>query len=183
MAQWAGLVPANARNAAELGGMLALGAVGLKAFMCPSGMDDFPSVDRLDIEAALPTLMRHRKPLMLHAEIASATDSTCKAGCDVRKHETWEKTRPVQFEVDAAVEIVKALQNVRARYPAEWANATVPGSAFGVHVAHVASANVLPIYLEVRRSASYFLITHLNCQKCRRAKERLHLVNVDLYTR
>lgn len=149
LAQWAGLVPANARSAAELGGMLALGAVGFKGFMCPSGMDDFPPVDRLDIEAALPTLMRHRKPLMLHAEIVSATENMCKAGCDVRKHQTWEKTRPVQFEVEAATEIVKALRNVRARYSAEWANATAPGSAFGVHVAHVASADVLPIYREV----------------------------------
>jgi allantoinase len=149
MAQWGGLIPANARNSAELEGILKLGAVGMKAFMSPSGMDDFPAVDRSDIEAALPALMRHRKPLMLHAEVLSATDNVCNAGCDARKHQSWEQTRPAAFEVKAAREIVKALRNVRSRYPTEWANATLQGSAFGVHIAHVASADVLPVYQEV----------------------------------
>jgi dihydroorotase-like cyclic amidohydrolase len=46
VAQWGGLVASNAHDAGVLGNMLRLGAVGLKGFMSPSGMDDFPAVSR-----------------------------------------------------------------------------------------------------------------------------------------
>jgi hypothetical protein len=46
VAVWGGLVPANARDSAELGRVLAKGAVGLKAFLCPSGSPEFEHVDR-----------------------------------------------------------------------------------------------------------------------------------------
>jgi hypothetical protein len=41
VAFWGGLVPHNAENTTELGALLDAGVVGLKAFMSPSGIDDF----------------------------------------------------------------------------------------------------------------------------------------------
>lgn len=41
---WGGLTHENAHDHRILSEMLRLGAVGLKAFMCPSGIDDFPPV-------------------------------------------------------------------------------------------------------------------------------------------
>jgi hypothetical protein len=114
---------------------------------------------RKDIEAALPVLLRHRKPLMLHAEIVSnGLAGTCDENCDVRKHGSWMDTRPPQFEVDAANAIVAALRNVRASHADLWANATtwtsptrlgVVPEGFKVHIAHLGAADALPIYQQV----------------------------------
>lgn len=51
VAQWGGLVPANSRDARALAGMLRKGAVGLKAFMSPSGVPEFENVARYDAPA------------------------------------------------------------------------------------------------------------------------------------
>ena len=53
---WGGLVPENAYNTRELHRMLRAGAVGLKGFMSPSGMEDFPPVDQC---AACPRACTH----------------------------------------------------------------------------------------------------------------------------
>jgi hypothetical protein len=107
-------------------------------------------VCRGDIEAALPVLMRHRKPLMLHAELVSDTGGTCGADCSRRSHATWAAMRPPSFEIEAAKVIIDALHTVRRRHSELWANATSAGSAFGVHIAHLASAEALPLYQRVR---------------------------------
>ena len=104
---------------------------------------------RRDIEHALPVLMRHRKPLMLHAEILSETDGTCDAGCSPRSHATWLAMRPPKFEVDAARDIVAALHTVRRKHEELWANATQADSAFGVHIAHLSSVEALPVFQQV----------------------------------
>ncbi len=43
---WGGLVPANARDPAALRALLDAGALGLKAFLCPSGARAPASPDR-----------------------------------------------------------------------------------------------------------------------------------------
>jgi dihydroorotase-like cyclic amidohydrolase len=52
VAMWGGLTQDNANDHRTLAEMLHLGAVGLKAFMCPSGINDFPPVS----PCASPTL-------------------------------------------------------------------------------------------------------------------------------
>lgn len=66
---WAGLVPANARDPAALRAMVKAGALGFKAFMSPSGIDDFPHVSPEDVVAALPTIRALGVPLLVHAEL------------------------------------------------------------------------------------------------------------------
>ena len=56
VAFWGGLVPHNADNATELGELLDAGVVGLKAFMSPSGIDDFERTTPAHLAAALPSL-------------------------------------------------------------------------------------------------------------------------------
>lgn len=45
------------------------GALGFKAFMSPSGIDDFPHVAPNDVAAALPTIRALGVPLLVHAEL------------------------------------------------------------------------------------------------------------------
>lgn len=79
---WAGLVPENAYSASELKKMVKAGAFGFKAFICPSGIDDFPSVSIKDIEAALPVIQSLDVPLLVHAEVVDDADlQQCKEVC------------------------------------------------------------------------------------------------------
>lgn len=66
---WAGLVPQNAYQPKVLRAMVAGGALGFKAFMSPSGIDDFDNVSPADIAAALPTIKSLGVPLLVHAEL------------------------------------------------------------------------------------------------------------------
>ena len=96
VAFWGGLVPSNARNPAALGRLLDRGVVGLKAFMSPSGIDDFQRVDEDDLRSAIRTLERHQVPLMAHAELPSPVVED--PGADPRKYATYLATRPRKWE-------------------------------------------------------------------------------------
>ncbi|MQL82254.1 hypothetical protein Taro_014724 [Colocasia esculenta] len=47
---WGGLVPENAFNRSALENLLNAGALGLKSFMCPSGINDFPMTNATHIK-------------------------------------------------------------------------------------------------------------------------------------
>lgn len=49
--------------------MIKGGALGFKAFMSPSGIDDFPHVTPDDVAAALPVIRALGVPLLVHAEL------------------------------------------------------------------------------------------------------------------
>ena len=66
---WAGLVPSNAGDHSVLAALLYAGALGFKAFMCPSGIDDFAHVNAADLAAAIPFLKKRGAPLYVHAEV------------------------------------------------------------------------------------------------------------------
>src|SRR5207302_5194912 len=48
---YGGIVPENREHIESL---LAAGVLGLKAFLCPSGIDEFPNVVEEDLRAAMP---------------------------------------------------------------------------------------------------------------------------------
>ena len=75
---WGGLVPENAYVRKELGAMVKAGALGFKAFMVPSGIEDFPHVSAADIEVALPVIQDLNVPLLVHAELADDKVSSTK---------------------------------------------------------------------------------------------------------
>ena len=63
---WGGVVPGNA---GELDDLLDGGVLGFKAFLVPSGVDEFPSIGEADLRAALPILARRGAVLLAHAEV------------------------------------------------------------------------------------------------------------------
>ncbi|KAB2601194.1 allantoinase-like [Pyrus ussuriensis x Pyrus communis] len=65
---WGGLVPENAFNASALEDLLDAGVLGLKSFMCPSGINDFPMTNASHIKEGLSVLAKYRRPLLVHAE-------------------------------------------------------------------------------------------------------------------
>jgi len=62
---WGGLVPGNVD---ELDALVDRGVLGFKAFMCPSGIDEFPACDTLTLQAGMQRIARSGSILLVHAE-------------------------------------------------------------------------------------------------------------------
>eukprot|EP00249_Psilotum_nudum_P002703 c15825_g1_i1 orf=317-1837(+) len=136
---WGGLVPENAFNSTALDEILNFGALGLKAFMCPSGINDFPMTDSSHIRAALPVLAKYRRPLLVHSEISQTVeDYKSQDSLEVlsiderRKYSTYLKTRPPSWERAAVQELVNIAHDTVSGGSAEGAH---------IHVVHLSDAD------------------------------------------
>jgi allantoinase len=119
---WGGVVPGNA---GELGGLAAAGALGCKAFLVHSGIDEFPNATEADLRAAMPVLREAGLPLLAHAELdlGAAPDDD-----DPHRYARYLRSRPAAWE-DAAIALLIRL-------------ARETGCA--VHVVHLSSSTSLP---------------------------------------
>lgn len=122
---WGGVIPGNAE---ELTKLAKDGALGAKAFLCHSGIDDFPKADEATLREAMPRMKDAAIPLLAHAELELEADPTA-AGVDPRKYDAWLGARPAAWE-DAAIAMLIALCR-ETRCP--------------VHVVHLSSASALPM--------------------------------------
>nr|WP_275939323.1 allantoinase AllB [Polyangium spumosum] len=89
---WGGVVPGNER---ELEPLVEAGALGFKAFLVHSGIDDFPMAAEDDLRRAMPILARLSVPLLVHAELED--DTPAPAG-DPRSYATYLASRPAAWE-------------------------------------------------------------------------------------
>lgn len=112
-----GVVPGNLD---QLRPLAAAGVLGFKAFLAPSGIDDFGHVGEDDLRAALPKLAQLDRPLLVHAELVSEAP----AMRDPRSYREWLASRPERFEVAAIELLIRLVRELGGR----------------VHVVHVASA-------------------------------------------
>jgi len=62
---WGGLVPGNLKQLAPL---VERGAMGFKAFMCPSGIDEFPMCDKRTLREGMKRIAELDSILLVHAE-------------------------------------------------------------------------------------------------------------------
>jgi allantoinase len=98
---WGGLVPGSVPEMAE---MAARGVVGFKAFMCDSGLPEFPRADDTTLLDGLREAARLNLPVAVHAEsdemvrrLAQQAASSPSAG-SIR---AFLDSRPVDAEVEA----------------------------------------------------------------------------------
>lgn len=136
---WGGLVPENAYNASALDGLLKAGVLGLKSFMCPSGINDFPMTNSSHIKEGLHVLAKYKRPLLVHAEMEQDFDTAAQDGNeDARSYSTYLKTRPPSWEEAAIRELLEVTNHTRAGGSAEGSH---------LHVVHLsdsrASLNLL----------------------------------------
>jgi allantoinase len=98
---WGGLVPGNLD---ELAGLRDAGAIGLKAFMCGSGIDEFPGVtDAATLRAGMKRAAELGLLVAVHAEddaLAQRLTATARAG-GATDPRSWLATRPVEVELAA----------------------------------------------------------------------------------
>ncbi|XVF25819.1 hypothetical protein REPUB_Repub13aG0246500 [Reevesia pubescens] len=131
---WGGLVPENAFNATALEALLDAGVLGLKSFMCPSGIDDFPMTGASHIKAGLSVLAKYKRPLLVHSEIQQDVESQLQVedGSDPQSYSTYLKTRPPSWEEAAIRELLTVTKDTRNGGPAEGAH---------LHVVHLSDAS------------------------------------------
>lgn len=131
---WGGVIPGNAHELAELARE---GARGFKAFMCFSGVDEFPGCKEDDLRAAMQELKRLGRPLLVHAEVEGPIDAVAPqvAKLDPRAYLTYLASRPPRAEEDAIALAAKLCKETGAR----------------THVVHHSAASALPLIREAKR--------------------------------
>jgi allantoinase len=128
VAFWGGVVPGNTPH---LSALAASGVAGFKAFMVPSGVDEFPSVGESDLREAMPVLAKLGLPLLVHAESPAAIEGRAMAlaSGDPTSHATWLASRPPSAELDAIELLVSLCREYRCR----------------IHIVHLSASAALPL--------------------------------------
>jgi allantoinase len=133
---WGGVVPGNSR---ELEGLLDDGVLGFKAFLVPSGVDEFGHVGEAELRVAMPILAQRGAVLLAHAELPGPIEKAAGvwegAGpAELNEHRRYLRSRPDAAEVEAVELLVRLCRELGCR----------------VHIVHVSSAEVLPVLKRAR---------------------------------
>jgi allantoinase len=99
---WGGLVPGSID---QMAGMAERGAVGFKAFMCDSGLAEFPYADDKTLRDGMREAARLGLPVAVHAESEEIT-RTLAAGMSGTTAKDFLRSRPVEAELDAIARAV-----------------------------------------------------------------------------
>jgi allantoinase len=136
-ALWGGLVPGSLDHAAEL---QQGGVVGVKAFLCDSGLADFPHLDEFGLLEAMQRCARLRPPLLLalHAEDAAETQRLGRLAQSSGRRSAldWAASRPPSTELDAVRAALEATVDTGAR----------------VHFVHISTAAAARLIADARQA-------------------------------
>jgi allantoinase len=134
---WGGIIPGNLSELAELAER---GAMGFKAFMCDSGLAEFPRADDETLLAAMHEAARLNLPVLVHAEnedtTKAITQRLVRAGqTDIR---AFLASRPIAAETEA---ITRAGQLARE-------------TGCSLHIVHISSGSGVAAALEARAAGA-----------------------------
>lgn len=99
-ALWGGIIPGNTDDLAELADR---GVVGFKAFLCDSGLPEFPRADDLTLYEGMKESARLGLPVAVHAESEEITKRLSQRITSAGRHDVkaFLESRPVIAEVEA----------------------------------------------------------------------------------
>ncbi|MFC7063774.1 allantoinase AllB [Halobacillus seohaensis] len=149
---WAGLVPGNQEN---LSSLARAGAIGFKAFLSPSGNEEFEAADDSTLLKGMKEIAKLNKVLALHSESGPITEylSQQKLINQQFTANDYAETRPIVAEVEAVE---------RAIYYAE-----ITGCS--LHFVHISSKDAVDKIISAKRKgldvtvetcAHYLLFNH-----------------------
>ena len=126
---WGGAVPSNLGVLAELhqGGVF-----GFKAFLAPSGIDEFGHLDAAQLELALQEIATLDSLLIVHAEDPGVLDSHANHGGT--SYSAFVDSRPDEAETTAIQRVIDGVRRTGAR----------------AHILHLSSAAALPLLRAAR---------------------------------
>jgi len=120
---------------AQVGPLSAAGVLGFKAFLCHSGIDEFPKARESDLRAVMPELARAGVPLLVHAELTGhplpAAPVTVPESRSYARHLA---SRPPAWEHDAIALLIELCRETGCH----------------VHIVHLSSAGALPMIARAR---------------------------------
>ena len=104
---WGGAVPGNL---GDLGDLHRAGVFGFKAFMCPSGVTEFPPLDLDQLREAMTEIAAFDGLLIVHAELPEPIGAAAErlAGADPFAYSTYLASRPPESEERAVVAVIAA---------------------------------------------------------------------------
>lgn len=120
---WGGAIPSSLGHLRELHDA---GVFGFKAFLSPSGVDEFPHLSTEQLGAALAELADFGGLLIVHAEDPASLDDAAVDGGD---YDAFVASRPDAAETTAIEHVIAALRDA-------------PGAR--AHILHLSSAEALP---------------------------------------
>jgi allantoinase len=121
---YGGVVPGNLYQLEKL---LQGGVFGLKAFLCHSGIDDFPNVQPSELHDVLLLLKKYNRPLLVHCELATDHEGLQKLHSNPTSYEAYLQSRPHEWEDNAIAAMIKLCRATEAH----------------IHIVHLSSANAL----------------------------------------
>ena len=121
---WGGAVPDVLGSLADLH---EAGVFGFKAFLCPSGVDEFPSLDLDQLRAAMKEIAAFDGLLIVHAELPEELIEAPPG--DAHAYATYLASRPHEAELRAIEAVVETSRDTRCR----------------THVLHLSAAGALEI--------------------------------------
>ena len=133
-ALWGGIVPGNLYDMEELAQR---GVVGFKAFMCDSGLAEFPRADDATLYLGMVEAARLKLPVAVHAESEEITKRLANQFIAEGRHDipAFLESRPVAAEVEA----------IRR------AGAFAREAGCRLHVVHISSGSGVAAALEARQ--------------------------------
>ena len=144
VALWGGLVPAGIDAMQELA---ARGVVGFKAFMCSSGIDDFPGVDDLTLYEGMCRAASVGLPIAVHAESEAITAGLAQraraAGRTAMRD--FLASRPVVAELEAVARAITLAEE----------------SGCSLHVVHVSTGRGVALVAAARARG-----VDVSCETC-----------------
>ncbi|MCU1438169.1 MAG: allB [Naasia sp.] len=121
---WGGAIPSNLGRLAELHDA---GVFGFKAFLAPSGVDEFPHLDREQLNRALEEIAGFGGLLIVHAEDPGVLDASVNGGG--RDYARFVASRPPAAETTAIAAVIDGVRRTGAR----------------AHILHLSAADALPL--------------------------------------
>ena len=143
-ALWGGLVPGDVDRLDELADR---GVIGFKAFMCPSGIDDFPAADDETLRAGMARAATLGLPVAVHAESAELTarlaaEAVAEGRTSLRD---YLHSRPVEAELEAVARAIAIAEE----------------TACSLHVVHLSSGRAVRLVVEARARG-----VDVTCETC-----------------
>jgi allantoinase len=140
-ALWGGIVPGNR---AHLEPLADAGVIGFKAFLCNSGLPEFPRADDLTLYEAMQVAARRGLPVAVHAESEEITRGLTSRIRAAGRNDigAYLASRPILAEIEA---IQRAA--LLARETGAW-----------LHIVHISSGRGVAAALEARAGGAHLTI-------------------------
>jgi allantoinase len=106
--------------------LIEAGVTSFKAFLCHSGIDEFPNATEDDLRAVMPILAKAGLPLFVHAELVTPLPAEVEAAfaANPTSYAAYLATRPPEWEVEAIRLMIRLCRETRC----------------AVHIVHLAAA-------------------------------------------